>query len=888
MIVISVMLLASIMHVPLQEPDQAVNDIGTPRVSTTLENANKTIIDYDMEWKDYKQTKVIDFSPRLTTHYTNDFRKAFSCGAGPTYFYRVIAYRSEFEVINATSNDFGRNLTRWDDVSLGTSYDCFEKVFEVNDQQFRFSAVKIDGGNASNIQIDLLLLNNTGAAPAITTLNTTIIHAPTSLTSISNILIANCEAAWYDSTIIDIHGKYVNDTTDIPFIYTLDYSGTSVTVTDTMQLNTTSHWMNFDDIILKVRNEAFGNYYIITNQRFLYTDIPQTANFYINESLPFTLPYSLRNDFSNFGAWETPGDYYEDLAFVVVTKLQISPTIDLDSTIIRWNKTGIATNPNVEFINVQYGILSRVLTGNTILSTTPDFSDGNYVFGLDHDANVWNTYSISTGDPSPFLFDVYFPYDILYITASEVELIFADSRGLWIAQFTSSVESIYGIGTVDFDYVQISTMEIEHRRGVDYFEITAYGSMHRNMTDAVQFGIVPYVLEFPGLGIGFSTTDVSYFFQEEVIIDPIQNFQGYMTQYGDFFVKFKCVYSPIFSPTVLNGTVLDVSISFVAYEIFGNGTYAQAYLEDTNIRAAVLEYEYSLETAIQIEDSHLLNELHVFAGGTEYDPYSFYFTSPDELILMTDKITGDVLYNDTLVFSDPLIVPIPSKYEFFISYFSTLDKFGFSFDLVDTFVNGTEVNTESVRILSPDAIITVQDFAGEVIENITINKYQNGTYIKIGLDVAQIIVSNQYNYTINFYLTKGSSTIYYQLPGETAIYLRLALGEYRYRVTDTEGNELVDKNVTFTNAQTISIGVLTTDIPILPEFQGITVLDLIVSASIVVGIGITLVVIAYRIGTFSTTSIAGKTNGNGLRGKTKPVANASTGRRGGMFSWSRK
>lgn len=659
------------------------------------------------------------------------------------------------------------------------------------------------------------------------------VHHPINLTSVTSITIKSAVAP--TDTFVTIAGNYINNSESIPFIYEVKYDGS--TVYDVLNLNSTNDYQLFDDSVFYCYSSAPGSIYYITTNEQVITWTRQTSTIYDKINLNISLNLLLHVDFSDFHV--TGGGIIND--WFGFSTLESISTFKPEFYLV---EIDISYNLFVTKTDKLFAWLIETIAPDNIFGSMPDSSDSNLVFGADKNLRIWQEFISTTGDQAG-AFNWYYPVSFIKSSGdNKFEIGFADTRGFWVSQFSSNLDEFYNISTTKITSIYNNRVSIEHLKGTSKFTIRISGVIERNDTNVVEIGVMPLLID-SGSEL-FFTVDSVYNVTNEILITPIQNFFGIGSKNIEFNVAFESEFAPIID-TLSGIEYVDLLVDYVIYEKYSNGTYTQAYYSSNNdeVKSFLFFFDYDMETQVVLVDSHLLEELHIEVDGIEYEPYGIKFFKPWGNVTIRDKITNDTLFEGTYTFfSDPLNIPIPSKYEFWISYYSNLDYFGFDFNLVNTFINETEITTESVRILSPNAEIVVKDFSDDILYNKTFSKNEDGEYIKIGLDVAQIIISNQYNFTIWFYLRKNEKSIAYQLPPTTSIVLRLALGTYRYLVTDVDGNEIIDDEIEFDAAETLVIGEFSFEIGTIPVV-GITTLDLVVATLIVIGMAVFLALMGY-------------------------------------------
>jgi hypothetical protein len=132
-------------------------------------------------------------------------------------------------------------------------------------------------------------------------------------------------------------------------------------------------------------------------------------------------------------------------------------------------------------------------------------------------------------------------------------------------------------------------------------------------------------------------------------------------------------------------------------------------------------------------------------------------------------------------------------------FYSNIDLLGLDFGLCSTYINGTQVTTEDIRVLSPTANITVKDFANVTLKTQIINKSRDGIYIKMGLDIATISFFNNYTHNVVLVVTRGNVVNSFTLAPGFTLQRRLAMGAYKYEVDYENGTMLYEKTISFSS-----------------------------------------------------------------------------------------
>lgn len=687
--------------------------------------------------------------------------------------------------------------------------------------------------------------------------NTSIPLPSTYFNSINNVLIK--DICLFNNQDYIIGGKYINSTTSIPFLYM--FNSTLELIGDFCNLSTSqTDYRILDDIVYGVQDSVGTQaLVVITNKNI--SLVPMIYNYTISD---FYFGQGLT--YSN-NIQEIPNSAFvifrmsKPLSFFNITSFgqEIRFTYDYyDFTTGKASNFAVSTNFYSGFWianNPITSFLTRWLDADNLMGMVSDISDGVITYGSDQTYTIWQSWVVGSGSIGG-IFDLYIPQVMIFEenggNGDNLEVYYSDSRGLWFIQFNNNDTGVLAYGNSSAKKIVTQRMDVFHARNTKSFQFSVSGYIER-ASNLCEVGVVPlYMNPFnidPGaMGTMYSVNRRHYFRNSEdggVVTIPTSIFQGTGSNIIEFQASFESDYFPQKATFIGNLELVLVFVYYLVWERYENGTYTQKLFRDYfTAKSVITSSTFVLETSLSIQDSHMLDELHIYSNGLEYNPYDVVLTQANNSLLITDKVTNATLFSGYAEFRDPLPVPIPSKYEFFISYFSNIDRFGLEWNLVNTFINGTRVTTPNVRILSPNANIVVKDFAGSLIKNVTVNKELDGIYINIGLDIATLIVSNNYNKTIIFYLSKNDVTISYSIPSLASIVLRLALGTYRYLVTDTDGNEIFDKEITLDASSSISMGSWTLTFPEDPRVQAQTEINIIVSVIAIAGIAAAGIVVA--------------------------------------------
>lgn len=129
-----------------------------------------------------------------------------------------------------------------------------------------------------------------------------------------------------------------------------------------------------------------------------------------------------------------------------------------------------------------------------------------------------------------------------------------------------------------------------------------------------------------------------------------------------------------------------------------------------------------------------------------------------------------------------------------VSYFSSLDPFGYEFSLSILYVNGTRLSTQDLPVFSKHINVTVKDRTNRVLNTTTL--VMTSRFVDILLPITTVLVNNNFatNSTgaIFHYASNGIEIASFPIGGGKSIPIRVALGAYRWWVTGEDGDALED------------------------------------------------------------------------------------------------
>jgi hypothetical protein len=153
--------------------------------------------------------------------------------------------------------------------------------------------------------------------------------------------------------------------------------------------------------------------------------------------------------------------------------------------------------------------------------------------------------------------------------------------------------------------------------------------------------------------------------------------------------------------------------------------------------------------------------------------------------------------NDTGIYVD---IGLDIAVQIFIHFYSSIDHLGLPFDTVKLYIDGVRY-TRFDPIMDMMVIhVVVRDFADIVLYTSTINLSVTGVYLDISLNIATITFTNNYDESVVFEMTRGNTTVTIALGRASNVQLRLAMGNYSYIVTNTNGTLLESRDITFAAA----------------------------------------------------------------------------------------
>ncbi|MHA1892072.1 MAG: hypothetical protein ACTSYS_13850 [Promethearchaeota archaeon] len=787
---------------------------NTTKMASVVDNQilqNDVPASIDNSTSEYLGT-LMDFKianvSHLQDHPTLDVRTGY-----PLYLetktYRLVIYSNlTVFVFNYSSNvdrDFQKKYSQSisiSNIAKLTSINTIDKLY----------AISLD---SNKINVTTFTINDS----AITKAYSFHIYTPSSFT------VSTTQINYiYADSYIHVVGNYVlSNSSKIPLYYRVNEAGSFIE--DSLGLNTTSNYSQIGETLYFINSLSVTDFMFVSNDKFGSWDKTTYSVGNNYTSLPSILDFTTiyHYHFSKLREW-TLSPSSRKIASFELAVIDNALTFYSHNYIFRRFLNNSQYTYEIKTTDELFGWNVYNIYKDTFINVIPDLSDGALISISDVRSTIWQSLIAKTGNYHGG-FDWYYPTGYAELNNETCEIAISDSKSLYVVILTRNLSYFYNMNTTTIDSLVLNNIRINHVAGDSKFVYQLSGYIIRNTTDSVEINVQPILVKPDSDNFMFNTTSL-YYVDTKVSVIPTRNFIGVGSNYIEFSVWFEIPFCAIID-TFSGLKYVDLKAELLISEKMENGTYIVHYFDMDVIDNSFYDYNFNLETRLAVSNA-LLDEIAIRIDNLEINPYAITFQRPFSNITIIDKITNKTIYNSTdVLFSDPLAITTIDRYEFHLSFYSNLDKFGLDFNLVNVFVNDSEVNSEDIRILSDDAKIVVKDFADNVLYNTTINKEQNGSYIKIGLDIAQVIINNRYNFTINFFLIKNDTTIYYQVPDSQSIVLRLALGSYRYRVEYANGTEIFDKNVTISYAKSIDIGV-PVGFPSIPPSISPTVLNLII------------------------------------------------------------
>lgn len=273
-----------------------------------------------------------------------------------------------------------------------------------------------------------------------------------------------------------------------------------------------------------------------------------------------------------------------------------------------------------------------------------------------------------------------------------------------------------------------------------------------------------------------------------------------------------------------------------------------------------IQYNYisQREHFIRYESNDTINLSHNF--------YTDYFDVHPFAVLVN---TSSNVLNESINVSNAYVAPIEDHYpEYFrdwhmrddtisINLYSIFDYLGVSIDLVKVYVNDKlrvrrEMSCEYVVY-----VVEIYDFAGRLLYANSFNVNES-TDLDIGLSIAALSVTNNFNYSVIFYYQIDDYKIAIPIGPAETYNLRVSTGSLTWWVTDQDGdileNEMGDdyhETINITGQKTIEFGWVTVDAPaadIINNYQ-ISTLDYVLMLSILGAIIAIVFAVAFRLRT---------------------------------------
>lgn len=137
--------------------------------------------------------------------------------------------------------------------------------------------------------------------------------------------------------------------------------------------------------------------------------------------------------------------------------------------------------------------------------------------------------------------------------------------------------------------------------------------------------------------------------------------------------------------------------------------------------------------------------------------------------------------------------------QIYFSFYSLIDGFGLPFYDVKLHINDTRVTTNQPMAIESYIHVKITDFLFNItLYDEDLDLKDTGVYLDIGLLIAPIIINNKYDRPVIFYLSRNGIETTITMGSSSDIGpLRFAVGTYTYIVTELNGTELLDKQITF-------------------------------------------------------------------------------------------
>ncbi len=129
----------------------------------------------------------------------------------------------------------------------------------------------------------------------------------------------------------------------------------------------------------------------------------------------------------------------------------------------------------------------------------------------------------------------------------------------------------------------------------------------------------------------------------------------------------------------------------------------------------------------------------------------------------------------------------------YVQYYSTLDAFGFAFDLAKLYIDGVRCPIFNPIMDHEIILFTVRDFANRVLYNSTWNLTVSGVYVSIPLAITTLVIYNKFDYGVIFHYEIAGVDNSFPIAAGQDFEIRVALGTYNWWVTDLDGNMLEDE-----------------------------------------------------------------------------------------------
>jgi hypothetical protein len=222
-----------------------------------------------------------------------------------------------------------------------------------------------------------------------------------------------------------------------------------------------------------------------------------------------------------------------------------------------------------------------------------------------------------------------------------------------------------------------------------------------------------------------------------------------------------------------------------------------------------------------VETGSGVNQTLVNVNGGAWQVYTAPFTLPhagDVQYIVGYYSTDNVGHVETTHYTtlQPNIPPVFSQ-QVFIHYYSSIGWIGLPgvFDSFKTFINGTRITTYNPIVTTPTINLTLLNYADTVVYTAIIN-VTGAPWLDIGIPVAEISFTNNYNFTVVIEIGQGNSSVSITIGQQFTVSEAFALGNYTCSVYH-DGTLILNGTLQFSQSNkssfSVQIGPITTTIP---------------------------------------------------------------------------